>query len=180
MFTQAIIQSVGALKKRPKPHSINHDSVGTDETLKQRHDRAQRLLGLRLSHEHLRPYVMSLDEMKKWGYITEVPEGPGGTEPNQLGKTKQCERCNQHYSVKSAQEAPRTECKFHWGRPYTNRINGTLLARLARTSLMLCSRRKSAPLQVLFTRSFRKRWLRQRPARLFRVRARGTTYSARF
>jgi RNA exonuclease 1 len=124
IHTQAVIQSVSALKKRPKPTSIKHDSVGTDGMIKEKQEKAQRLRSLQLSRKHLQPYIMSLDEMKKWGYIVEIPDGPGGMEPSLVGKTKQCERCNQHYLVKSGLEASRNECRFHWGRPYTARING--------------------------------------------------------
>ena len=121
---QAIIQSVGALKKRPKPTSVNHESVGTDDMIKQRKEKGQQMRSLRLSRENLKPYIMSLDEMKTWGYITEIPDGDGGASPQQVGETKQCERCNQHFIVKSGTDFSQTECKFHWGRPYTSRING--------------------------------------------------------
>ena len=90
VHVQAVIQSVSALKKRPKPSSINHDSVGTEGMIKAKQDKAQRLRSLQLSRKHLQPYIMSLDEMKKWGYIVEIPDGPGGAEPSMVGKTKQC------------------------------------------------------------------------------------------
>lgn len=65
---------------------------------------------------------MTLEEMRRWGYVVEVPEGEGGTKPNDIGAVKTCERCGQHYLVKRPEEAD--ECVFHWGRAYSVKANG--------------------------------------------------------
>lgn len=64
-----------------------------------------------------------MEDMRKWGYFVEIPEGPGGKEPSIEGKIATCERCNQPFQVKRKEEAD--ECIYHWGKPYTKKMNGT-------------------------------------------------------
>lgn len=60
--------------------------------------------------------------MIRYGYIVDIPEGDGGSSPSEEGKVKECERCRNQFIVKKLSEA--SECTFHWGKPYTMRLNG--------------------------------------------------------
>jgi RNA exonuclease 1 len=61
-------------------------------------------------------------DLQKWGYIVDIPDGPGGDRPSEEGKIAKCERCAQPFMVKRMEEAD--ECLYHWGKPYTRSMNG--------------------------------------------------------
>lgn len=88
---------------------------------------------LRLTRAHLEPYVLAVQELKDWGYIVDVPPGPGGDRPSEEGAVKKCDRCGQQFKVKRREEAD--ECVFHYGRPYTVKANGKYISTLAETRL---------------------------------------------
>ncbi|TDL29584.1 hypothetical protein BD410DRAFT_823665 [Rickenella mellea] len=121
-YRNAMISSIASLKKRPKPNSLSHDSVGTDETLLRRKEQRGALQNVQLTSDILSPYVLSREDMKAWGYIVQIPDGPGGDNPSDVGKVKTCERCKQEYRIQARDDAD--ICIFHWGRPYSDRING--------------------------------------------------------
>ncbi|KII95095.1 hypothetical protein PLICRDRAFT_149506 [Plicaturopsis crispa FD-325 SS-3] len=121
-YRNAIINSVAALKRRELPDSISHPSVGTQEDVIARAEARKSLDALRITRAHLDRLVMSMDIMQRWGYVVEIPEGPGGDRPSQEGKTAKCERCAQPYMVKRKEEAE--ECVHHWGRPQVRKIAG--------------------------------------------------------
>lgn len=81
---------------------------------------------LHLTRQHLAPLLLSEDEMKKWGYIIDVPDGPGGSKPSEVGNTMKCERCAQPYQVKP-QDQVSDECEYHFGKQFTRLINGEIL-----------------------------------------------------
>lgn len=60
--------------------------------------------------------------MRKWGYILDMPEGPGGDKPNEVGYTMKCERCSQPYMVKPKEQAE--GCEYHYGKQFTHKVNG--------------------------------------------------------
>jgi RNA exonuclease 1 len=122
---QAIIQCAGALKRRPVPDSLSHTSVGTESELLARAESRKTLDSLRLTYEILEPYVLSISDLVTWGYFVQIPEGTGGDNPSQEGKVAKCERCTQPFLVKRQEEAD--ECIYHWGKPYTTKINGEIL-----------------------------------------------------
>ncbi|GLB33907.1 putative EXOIII [Lyophyllum shimeji] len=121
-YRNAVIQCAAALKRRPVPDSLSHPSVGTEAELAARSESRKAIDALRLTREHLEPYIMSVDELVKWGYFVDIPDGPGGTEPSREGKIAKCERCAQPFLVKRAEEAD--ECIYHWGKPFTAAVNG--------------------------------------------------------
>lgn len=118
-----MISSIASLKKRPKPDNINHVSVGTADDIVKREEDRHKLESLRLTVKHLEPYVLSMDEMRLWGYIVDIPDGVGGDQPSEEGNIRKCERCNQQFQVKRLEDAD--ECVFHWGRPFTSKANGS-------------------------------------------------------
>ncbi|KAI0375608.1 ribonuclease H-like protein [Pilatotrama ljubarskyi] len=121
-YRNAVISSVAALKRRPKPDSAAHESVGTESEVRAREEMRKKVAALRLTAEQLEPYVLSIDEMKKWGYAVEVPPGPGGDKPHEEGSVMTCERCNQKFMVKRLEHAD--ECRYHWGKPFSTKVNG--------------------------------------------------------
>ncbi|KAF9057654.1 Rexo1 protein [Panaeolus papilionaceus] len=121
-YRNAVIQSVAALKRRPAPDNINHPSIGTDGDLTRRAEEKKALESLKLSAELLEPLIHSVSDLKTWGYFVEIPLGPGGDAPSLEGKIAKCERCTQYYVVKPLQETG--NCTYHWGKPYTTRVNG--------------------------------------------------------
>jgi hypothetical protein len=112
------------LKRRPPPDSGFHTSVGTEGDILARAEAQNLLESLRLSRLTMEPFVHSIAELEKWGYIVNPPPGPGGDQPSLEGKISNCERCAQPFQVKRMEKAD--ECVHHWGKPYTNRVNGKL------------------------------------------------------
>lgn len=123
-FFQAVINCVAALKRRPSPDSVFHTSVGTEDDILARAEAQKLLVSLRLSRLKIEPFVHSIAELEKWGYIVNPPPGPGGDQPSLEGKVSKCERCAQPFQVKRMEEAD--QCVYHWGKPYTSRVNGKL------------------------------------------------------
>ncbi|OJT04159.1 hypothetical protein TRAPUB_5204 [Trametes pubescens] len=121
-YRNAVISSIAALKRRPKPDNASHASVGTEAEVQAREEMRKKVAALRLSGAQLEPYMLSLDDLKKWGYIVEVPAGPGGDKPHEEGSVMTCDRCNQKFQVKRQEDAD--ECRFHWGKAFTSKVNG--------------------------------------------------------
>ena len=119
-----MITSIASIKKRPKPDSVSHDSVGTEEDIKRRIEMRNSLEAFHLTREHLKPYIMSEGDMRNRGYVQEVPDSAGGSKPSEEGGVKECERCHKQFVVKKL--ADMEECQFHWGRAFMNRVNGQL------------------------------------------------------
>ncbi|CCM03185.1 uncharacterized protein FIBRA_05307 [Fibroporia radiculosa] len=121
-YRNAVISSIASLKRRPFPDSPSHPSVGSEGEVAARAEARKKLEALRLTVAQLEPHVLSLEEMRKWGYIVEIPPGPGGERPTELGAVKTCERCVQPYMVKKPDDAD--ECVFHWGRLFSSKASG--------------------------------------------------------
>ncbi|EIN10457.1 hypothetical protein PUNSTDRAFT_64972 [Punctularia strigosozonata HHB-11173 SS5] len=121
-YRNAVISSIAALKKRPKPDTTAHPSVGTEGQVKARQETKTKLEALRLTPEHLEPLIMSRAEMQAWGYLVDIPPGPGGEKPSEEGGVMKCDRCATMFQVKRKDEAE--QCEYHWGRAYSTKING--------------------------------------------------------
>ncbi|KAG6866436.1 hypothetical protein C0991_003954 [Blastosporella zonata] len=135
-YRNAVITCVAALKRRPVPDSLSHDSVGTEAELAARQVARKSRKALRLTRDHLESHIMNKDALTTWGFMVEIPDGPGGTEPSLEGKTAKCERCTQPFLVKRREEAD--ECIHHWGKPFSAKVNGE------RTRLYNCCSRPVA------------------------------------
>ncbi|KAF7793647.1 hypothetical protein EIP86_004762 [Pleurotus ostreatoroseus] len=107
-YRNAVISCVAKIKQRPRPDSVGHPSVGTEEDLAKRAEEQQKLAALRLTAEQLESYVLSLDEMRKWDYVVDIPVGPGGQRPSEEGAVMKCDRCGQPFQVKRQEEADET------------------------------------------------------------------------
>lgn len=163
-----MISSIAALKRRPKPDSAGHPSVGSEADVLAREEMRKKVAALRLSAAQLEPYVLSLDAMRTWGYVVEVPPGPGGERPHEEGAVMTCERCAQKFQVKRREEAD--ECRFHWGRPFSSKVNGRLAEATCWLAAVLNAhfRREETRLYVLFAHTGRG-GVSDRPACVLRV-----------
>ncbi|THV08457.1 ribonuclease H-like protein [Dendrothele bispora CBS 962.96] len=121
-YRNAVIQSVAAIKRRPIPTSYTHPSVGTEADLAARVQAKNDIAAFRLSTPALEPYVLSVPDLDKWGYITAIPDSLGGRQPSMSGSIVKCERCPEMFMVSS--EFDPVACLHHWGKPYTRVVNG--------------------------------------------------------
>ena len=117
-----MISSIATLKKRSKPTSLSHESVGTEGTIKKLREAYDKLRSLSITARKLDPLVMSVEVMEQWGFMVKLPDGPGGSRPHDEGKIRKCERCAKQYVVKGKDEAD--FCTYHWGRALMSRFNG--------------------------------------------------------
>lgn len=122
---------------------MSHPSVGTQEQIVKREAEKQKLQSLQLTTSQLEIYVLSVEEMRMWGYITEIPDGDGGSKPSEEGAVQKCERCSQPFQVKRKEEAE--ECVHHWGRKFTSKRDGSFsrLSSSAMNSQMILQGEKS-------------------------------------
>ena len=59
--------------------------------------------------------------MIAWGYVVDVPKGPGGNKRSEKGGTMKCDRCRRPKRAPPTGKAK--ECVYHWGRP-TKKVGG--------------------------------------------------------
>ncbi|OBZ70194.1 RNA exonuclease 3 [Grifola frondosa] len=71
-YRHAVISSIATLKRRPFPDSASHPSVGTEDDVAAREELRTKMESLRLTSSHLEPYILSVDDMKRWGYVVEI------------------------------------------------------------------------------------------------------------
>ena len=121
-ISQAVISSIASLKRRDVPQSVGDPTVGTEGDLAARIEAKKSLQSLRLTTSHLQSYLLSREDMITWGYVVDVPEGPGGDKPSEEGGVMKCERCKQPKQVRRMEEAE--ECVYHWGRLLSRKVNG--------------------------------------------------------
>ncbi|TEB35651.1 Rexo1 protein [Coprinellus micaceus] len=121
-YRVAVIQCIASIKRREKPTSVSHISVGTSAEVQDKLEAKDSLESLQLSNELLEPLIHSKEELVKWGYIVDIPPGEGSREPSREGKVAKCERCTQPFQVKRMEEAD--ECTFHWGKALMTRVAG--------------------------------------------------------
>ncbi|KAG8746755.1 RNA exonuclease 3 [Ceratobasidium sp. 414] len=113
------------IKKRLKPNRISHPSVGTQGTIEARRVEAE-LKNLALKHSQIEHAVLSREQLSRWGFLVEVPDGPGGTRTSDEGQEATCERCQTLFVVRAPQSEQEEEelslkCTYHWGRTYISK-----------------------------------------------------------
>lgn len=118
-----MISAIASIKKRPPPDSKDHPSVGTIGELSARTAKLSSLSSFELLPSHIKPLVLSRDALIDLDYVVDIPLGPGGDRPNEVGNVVKCERCATQFVVK--EDPPQDECVYHWSRPYTSKIDGT-------------------------------------------------------
>lgn len=117
-----MITAIASIKKRPRPDSVSHPSVGTEGTLAARATELASLSSFHLRASHLQSVLLTPQQMEDYSYIASIPDGPGGDRPSELGNEVKCERCGEQFVVQSNPGAE--ECTFHWGKPFTSKVQG--------------------------------------------------------
>ena len=107
--------------------------------MRTREETRKKVASLLLSASQLDPYVLSMDDLKKWSYIVDVPPGTGGDQPHEEGSIKTCERCAEKFVVKRLEEAD--QCRFHWGKAFSSRMNGKYMVLCFSFALLISVRR---------------------------------------
>jgi len=166
---QAVISSIASLKRRDVPQSVGDPTVGTEGDLAARIEAKKSLQSLRLTTSHLQPYLLSREDMITWGYVVDIPEGPGGDKPSEEGGVMKCERCKQPKQVRRMEEAE--ECVYHWGRLLTKKVSGEAQwwGNHLNTPTDVPSRRESQTVHVLFGPIHLRGRLHSWPTRLLRI-----------
>ncbi|CAE6365258.1 unnamed protein product [Rhizoctonia solani] len=106
--------AIGIIKKRPKPDRFNHPSVGTNGAIDARKAEAEGAKNSTLKRSQLQSALLSREQLTQWGYLVQVPEGPGGTRALFVVRGAESEEDRQSLE----------RCTFHWGKPYVNRSGG--------------------------------------------------------
>jgi RNA exonuclease len=120
-YRQGVVSTIVALKKRAVPPSPQHQSVGTEAECQAR---ANARKVARVEARHLEGALLTREQMVKWGYVVDVPSGPGGDRSSAEGDEMVCERCTQRFVVTPIGQGKDEACSFHWARPYTTTLNG--------------------------------------------------------
>ncbi|KAH9977779.1 ribonuclease H-like domain-containing protein [Lactifluus volemus] len=127
-YRNTVITSISSLKKRPRPTSLNHSSVGTAGDLVARREEADALSSLCLTQPQLEPLVLTPEELQNCGYIVDIPEewGPGGDSPSGAGQLFNCDRCKTPYVVRPLDHDANVAraCTYHWGKALYRTIGG--------------------------------------------------------
>ncbi|EJU06041.1 hypothetical protein DACRYDRAFT_85886 [Dacryopinax primogenitus] len=122
-YRNAIITTIAVLKKRIAPTTSSHPSVGTEAQVAARLREQQSISALLVTANDLELAVLSKEDMLKWEYVVDAPEGPGGDRVADEGLTKTCERCGTEFAV-HGEGFDSAECKFHWARPRMQKVPG--------------------------------------------------------
>lgn len=110
------------LKRRSPITDINSPLIGTENTLKKRLEDAERAHSYQLNRNTLEKYIPSLDLLKGYGYVVDIPETEGGSETSAIGQMKDCARCSRKFIVED--NVLKDDCTFHEGRPITSKVDG--------------------------------------------------------
>ncbi|KAL5636456.1 hypothetical protein ACGC1H_000424 [Rhizoctonia solani] len=121
--------AIGMIKKRPKPDRLTHPSVGTNGVIEARKAEAEAARNSMLRRAQLESALLTREQLIQWGYLVDVPEGPGGTRVNDEGRQTTCERCQALFVVHAPQSEEEWKtlserCTYHWGRTYVNKTGG--------------------------------------------------------
>lgn len=121
-YRQGVISTVVSIKKRTPPTTQSHPNVGTESEVKARLNAAKIH---RIRAEDLEDVIMTREALIKWGFMVEIPDGPGGDRPASEGEEMKCERCVTNFIVTPLGGGQEEACLFHSGRPFSTQVNGT-------------------------------------------------------
>jgi len=119
-YRQGIVSALVAIKKRQVPPSPDHDSVGTDSDIRAR-EKARKI---KVGAADLEEIVLSREKLIEWGYMVDIPEGPGGDLPTSESAELQCERCLQNFCVTAMGDGADDACTYHWAKAFNTTTNG--------------------------------------------------------
>ncbi|KZT36848.1 hypothetical protein SISSUDRAFT_1049379 [Sistotremastrum suecicum HHB10207 ss-3] len=126
-YRTAMISCVARVKKRPKPDSISHPSVGTEAEIAKRVLESKTPKSIkypRVQSSDLESLILSKEKQLELGYVLDPPSSPGGVQPSLEGKVyPKCDRCQKAFLVKRLEHGPET-CVAHWGRQVFDKSMG--------------------------------------------------------
>ncbi|KAF8529142.1 Rexo1 protein [Hysterangium stoloniferum] len=120
-YRQGIVSAIVAIKKRPAPLTPKDDTVGSEAEYQARLN-VRKIT--RVEARHLEQVLLTRSQMIEWGFVVDIPTGPGGDKPNSEGDEEVCERCTQRFIVTPLGLGKDEACSFHWARPFTTTSNG--------------------------------------------------------
>lgn len=131
-YSQAIHNVLIELRQRPLPESLDSPHVGTIQEFREKVRLDEERRNSAITVDRVAPYVIPLSRLEQWGFITHVPDEPGDTEPEAIGKQETCDRCHDKFTVSDeidyagfTRQAGRGECVYHWGKLAPARQEGT-------------------------------------------------------
>jgi RNA exonuclease 1 len=101
---------------------VDHPSVGTNDEVIERNEKKEQLENLRLTTADIEALVLSKEKLVSWGYMVEIPDGPGGERLSETGNSMRCERCGERFQV--IPDVDNKDCSYHWGKKLSVRANG--------------------------------------------------------
>lgn len=101
-YRNSCISSLARLKKRPSA-SKDYETGTNEEFERKSKEREEREKG-KLTKEKVESFVAKEEELKRFGYLLDVPEGEGGAIPNEVGQKRTCDRCKREFIVKNPDE----------------------------------------------------------------------------
>ncbi|WWC60601.1 uncharacterized protein I303_103175 [Kwoniella dejecticola CBS 10117] len=130
IYKTAIHQAAVSISRRPPPDSVDHPSVGTVKESRAAFELAEKEKASKLSRHKIEQYCLPLDQFDIWRYPN--PNDPdllssdiAGSKPDGEGEEHTCSRCKVPFVVSSKDIEGRIgECKYHYGRPVPERIEG--------------------------------------------------------
>ncbi|GAA6062967.1 hypothetical protein JCM10212_005726 [Sporobolomyces blumeae] len=123
-YRNACISALARLKKRP-PARSSHDAGTIEQDAERQAQRARDEEG-RLTRARTEGFVHDRATLERFGYMLDVPEGPGGDQITEQGKVRNCDRCKKEFVVQAElSPADKEACAYHFGKMITEKIAGT-------------------------------------------------------
>ncbi|WRT65966.1 uncharacterized protein IL334_002917 [Kwoniella shivajii] len=130
IYKTAIHQAAVSVSRRPPPDKLDHPSIGTVKESRANFEVQEKAQASRLHRARIERYCLPLADFDIWRYPNPNDENLfnpelTGTEPNAEGTENMCSRCKVPFIVSSKDlEKRHGECRFHYGRPVPERIEG--------------------------------------------------------
>jgi RNA exonuclease 1 len=134
-YGPAIHSACVTIRQRPVPKSLTSPYVGINKEVKVKVQKWEEDKQSEPTRERAGRYMLTLDQMRTFGYVLGLPEVEGGTHPDAAGERKMCDRCGAEFVVKgkaeegSEHQGSTGACVYHWGRATMERVDGHRMAR---------------------------------------------------
>lgn len=122
-YKSATANTLIKLKRRALIADGTSPLIGTESTIRRRLEEAERSQSTTLTRKNLKGYIPTPVQLQEYGYVVDVPNTVGASEPNAVGQMKDCSRCNQKYIVEDG-DLLNEDCKFHDGKAITTKVDG--------------------------------------------------------
>lgn len=122
-YKSATANTLIKLKRRAPITDSTSPVIGTENTIRKRLEEAERSQSTTLTRSNLKKYIPTPAQLQEYGYVVDIPNTLGGSEPSAVGQMKDCSRCNQKYIVEDG-DLLKDDCKFHDGKAITTKVDG--------------------------------------------------------